>query len=245
MTQSQWGRKIGVLTPATNVTVENELWSMRVEPATIATARIIIDAVDWTAPDGLQRFVEGVNARLPETAKRLQCKPDSLLLGISSSNLWGGLEGNRQIKASIKADTGLDMTTPVDAMLAAQHTLKFTRIGVVTPYPAVADEKIVAFFKEFGVEVVAQKSLHCTNPIEIGDVSEAVLRECLREVNVPEAQALVQLGTDLRMASVAAQAEGWLGKPTLSVNATTWWHCLRSNDIRARISGWGQLLAEH
>ena len=242
---SQWGRKIGVLTPATNVTVENELWSMRVDGATIATARIIIDAVDWTAPDGLQRFVEGVNARLPETAQRLQCRPDSLLLGISSSNLWGGLEGNRQIKATIMKDTGLEMITPVDAMVEAQRTLKFTRIGVVTPYPAVADAKIVAFFKEFGVEVVAQKSLHCTNAIEIGEVSEEVLRESLREVNVPQAQALVQLGTDLRMARVAAQAECWLGKPTLSVNATTWWHCLRSNDIRSRISGWGQLLAAH
>lgn len=242
---SQWGLKIGVLTPATNVTVESELWSMRVPQATIASARIQIDAVDWTAPDGLQRFVEGVNARLPQTARQLQCRPDVLLMGISSSNLWGGLAGNEQIKATMRRETGLELITPVDALLAAQRRLNFRRIAVLTPYPAVADAKVVAFFKEFGVDVVAQKSLHATNAIEIAEFSEDMLRQCVSEVDTGDAEAIVQLGTDLRMARVAAEAEGWLGKPALSINATTWWHCLRANDIHARIAGWGQLLAAH
>ena len=48
-----WGLKIGVMTPGTNLTVEEEFWSMRVRDATMATARIVIDEVDWTQRTGL------------------------------------------------------------------------------------------------------------------------------------------------------------------------------------------------
>ena len=239
-----WGLKIGVLTPATNLTVEEELWSMRVRGVTQATARIVIDTVDWTAPDGIEKFVKNVNERLPETAARvMQAQPDVLLLGISSSNLWGGLKSNDAIKAAIRDQTGLEMVTPVDAIVRIAHLYSVRRIGVVTPYPEAADARVVEFFSEFGVEVVAQKGLRMTSPVAIGEVSEATLRAALTEVCRPGIDALFQLGTDLKMARVAAQAEGWLGKPTISVNTATWWHALRSSGISEQIEGWGDLLA--
>jgi maleate isomerase len=241
-----WGLKIGVLTPATNVTVEEELWSMRVRGATQATARIVIDTVDWTAPDGIEKFVKNVNERVPETATRMmQANPDVLMLGISSSNLWGGLKSNEELKAAIRTQTGREMLTPVDAVVRIAKLYDVHKIGVVTPYPEAADAKIVEFFAEFGVEVIAQKGLRLTSPGAIGEVSEDTLRKALAEVCVPGVEGLFQLGTDLKMAQVAAQAEGWLGKPTISVNTATWWHTLRSSGIKAQIEGWGDLLENH
>jgi maleate isomerase len=241
-----WGLKIGVMTPGTNLTVEEEFWSMRVRGATMATARIVIDQVDWTKHDGLERFVKDVNKRLPETAKRVaQVEPDLLTVGISSSNLWGGLAGNDEIKKKLEKETGIRVVTPVDAVVKIAEIYGVKKIGVITPYPEIADEKIVEFFSEFGVTVVAQKGLRITSPLKIGEVSPEALIDALNEVNVPEAEAVFQLGTDLKFAKVAAESESWLGKPTISINTATWWHTLRVGGNTQQLTGWGNLFAEH
>ncbi|QDE88206.1 hypothetical protein BHS06_04145 [Myxococcus xanthus] len=241
-----WGKKLGLLTPATNLTVEDELWRMRVEEVTIATARIVIDQVEWKTEQDLERFVLGVAERLPETTTRvMQAQPNGLLLGISSSNLWGGIKTNTEMKARARRDTGLELTTPVDAMIEGLDVFKARRIGVVTPYPELADAQVVSFFKEIGVEVVAQKGLRCKSARDIAEVPPAVLRDALCQVRVKGVEALVTLGTDLKISRVAAEAERWLGLPVLAVNATTWWCALRQQGVTARLLGWGTLLEDH
>ena len=56
---------------------------------------------------------------------------------------------------------------------------------------------------------------------------------------------ILQAGTNLYFAELAAQLEKELGKPVLSINALTFWHALRTNGIADRIAGFGSLLAEH
>jgi maleate isomerase len=56
--------------------------------------------------------------------------------------------------------------------------------------------------------------------------------------------ALVQVGTNLSMARLAAAAELWLGKPVIAINTATYWHGLRACGIADRISGFGRLMAE-
>lgn len=245
--QSQnWGRKVGVLTPATNLTVEEELWSMRVPGTTLATARIEIAQVQWQAPADLRTFVHGVVAAIPAAiAQVAQAAPDILLLGISISVLWDGLAGNAALKAQARAASGLELITPVDALAQALRLLGATRIGVVTPYPELADAKVVEFFGALGVTVLAQRGLRCRSALAIGEVAAAPIRQAFAEVCVPGVDALVQLGTDLKGGRVGAQAEAELGVPVLCVNPTTWWHALRSLGIGATIDGWGALLAGH
>lgn len=245
MTSPVWGTKIGVLTPGTNLTVESELWAMQVASATVATARIHIDQIAWEKPDDLRRFVEGVTAQLVTTAAQLQVMPDVLMLGISSSPLWDGLAGNQAIKETVSAATGLKLVTPVDAFQSALQILGVTRIGVVTPYPEIADDKIVQFFAEMSVEVLQQHSLRCTSAQAIGEVPPKDLVAAFEAARVDGVQALVQLGTDLRTALVAAQAELWLGLPVLAANTTTWWGTLRAAGVADTLPGWGTLLADH
>ena len=59
------------------------------------------------------------------------------------------------------------------------------------------------------------------------------------------ADAIVQAGTDLAMADVAAEAEHWLGIPVIAINVATYWSALRENGIADRLPGFGALLAEH
>jgi maleate isomerase len=57
--------------------------------------------------------------------------------------------------------------------------------------------------------------------------------------------AIVQCGTNLAFAKVAAMAEFWLEKPVVAINTATYWHALRSNGIMDRVAGFGALLSEH
>jgi maleate isomerase len=54
----------------------------------------------------------------------------------------------------------------------------------------------------------------------------------------------VQVGTNLSMVRLAAAAELWLGKPVIAINAATYWHALRQNQIADKIAGLGRLLEE-
>ena len=66
-----------------------------------------------------------------------------------------------------------------------------------------------------------------------------VLRERLIELNSPDIDAIVQVGTNLSMVHLAAAAEMWLGKPVIAINTATYWHALRQNKIKRQDSGAG------
>jgi len=67
----------------------------------------------------------------------------------------------------------------------------------------------------------------------------------LRELDGPDVDAIIQVGTNLSMVRLAAEAEGWLGKPVIAINTATYWHALRANGINDRIEGFGRLLTDH
>jgi maleate isomerase len=79
----------------------------------------------------------------------------------------------------------------------------------------------------------------------IAHVTEQELRDAIREVDGPEVDAIVQVGTNLAMARLAATAEFWLDKPVLAINTATYWWALRDNGIADKIDGFGSLLLDH
>jgi maleate isomerase len=53
------------------------------------------------------------------------------------------------------------------------------------------------------------------------------------------------VGTDLVMAHLADEAERWLGKPVIAVNAAMLWHSLRARGMADQMRDFGSLLREH
>jgi maleate isomerase len=66
----------------------------------------------------------------------------------------------------------------------------------------------------------------------------------LLELDGPDIDAIVQVGTNLPNLETAASAERWLDKPVLSINAVTYWDTLRRLGIEDRIYGYGRILEE-
>ena len=75
--------------------------------------------------------------------------------------------------------------------------------------------------------------------------SAAVLRAAIRAVDGPGVVTIVQVGTNLACAAVAAEAERWLNKPIIAINTATYWHALRQNGFFDQRPGCGTLLADY
>ncbi|MFE9581515.1 arylmalonate decarboxylase [Nocardia sp. NPDC006044] len=241
-----WRAKFGVLAPSTNTVVEPDFARMSVPGVTTHFGRIHIRDQNMGDDAGMDRLLDQIRAEMDATCARvLTCAPDYMVMGMSAETFWGGVEGNQKFVRQIHDATGLSVATGAEACRRALTLNGATRIGVVTPYQPIGDQNVVRFFGELGFEVAAIKGLRCPTAVSIAHVTEARLRDALREVDSDRVDALVQCGTNLSMVGLADAAERWLGKPVIAINAATWWMALRDNGIHDRVDGAGALLRDH
>ena len=69
--------------------------------------------------------------------------------------------------------------------------------------------------------------------------------EARRAAAVSLGDAIIQAGTNLAFAEVAAIAEFWLEKPVIAINTATYWHALRSMGMMDQMNGFGTLLSNY
>jgi len=241
-----WRRKFGVLAPSTNTVVEPDFARMGVPGVTAHFGRIHIRDQNMNDDEGMRRLLDQIRAEMAATCERVMtCEPDYMVMGMSAETFWEGVEGNKRFVEQIRGLTGLEVATGAEACRRALEMYGAKKIGVVTPYQPVGDANVVRFFGELGFEVTAIKGLRCPTAVSIAHVTEKTLREAILEVDGDEIDAIVQCGTNLSMVGLADEAERWLGKPVIAINAATWWMALRDNGITDRVEGAGSLLRDH
>ena len=174
-----------------------------------------------------------LRARLPRDG---DVGPD--LLGRAGTATRRSWSGARRL-------TGLGVTTGAEACADALSTLGVRRIAVLTPYQPIMREQIVRFFEESGFPVTRYVDLECPSATAIAAVTPGELREVLRDIDGPDVDAIVQVGTNLSMVGLAAEAESWLGKPVIAINTAIIWHAYRAIGVEDRIYGCGALLRDH
>jgi maleate isomerase len=76
-------------------------------------------------------------------------------------------------------------------------------------------------------------------------VTEGTLRAVIDELDGPDIDAIVQVGTNLSMVRLADQAEREIEKPVIAINAAILWSALRAYGITDQYPGFGALLREH
>jgi maleate isomerase len=241
-----WRKKFAVIAPSTNTIVEPDFHRMAVPGVTSHMSRIYIRDQKLGSDKDFLGLLDQIREEIGHAIARVMtCEPDHMVMGMSAETFWDGLEGNRKFVQRVKDLSGLEVATGAEACEKALGIFKAKRIGVVTPYQPIGDENVVRFFGDLGFEVKRIKGLKCPTAVAIAHVSEDTLRDALREVDGDDVDALVQVGTNLSMVRLADEAERWLKKPVVAINAATWWLALRQNGIKDRIEGCGSLLRDH
>jgi maleate isomerase len=238
--------KWGVLVPSTNTVVEPDFYAMAPPGVTLHTARITITDQRIGDDAAFAQLMEQIRAAIGRAVGDVMtCEPDYLVMGMSSETFWGGREGNRAFEERIRELSGLPIATGAAACERALRTLGVRRVAVLTPYQPVGDAQVRRFFGECGFDVVALTGLRCPTAVSIAQQDEATLRRVLGALDQPGVEAIVQVGTNLSMVRLADEAERWLGKPVIAINAAIFWYALRQNGILDRRPGLGCLLREH
>ena len=245
-----WRKVFAVIGPSTNTVVQPDMEAMRPVGVTnqyrdiyVENPKALSDA-DFMA--GAAKISEGMREAL-RTA--VTCSPDYLVLGVSAISFIGGRAGCDTFVQQVHDFTGLQISVGSRACVAALQASgaspgSIRRIAFLSPYYPAANAHVRGFFEEHGYEVKRDICLRCTSWTDIARQPESRLVQALRELDGDDVDAIVQVGTNLSMARLAAAAEGGLGKPVIAINTATYWHALRANGITDPVQGFGRLLAE-
>ena len=240
--------KFGVLAPSTNTSVQPEFDAMRPWGVTHHHSRLVIPDTRVTDDRSFMRMMDNIRGALfPALEAVMTCHPDHVVLGMSAETFWDGLDGATELQRKLEKAARRPVAMGSDACQAALRAYGkgIKRLGIITPYMPVGDKQVHRFFTDCGFEVVNLLGLKCKSPVLIAHESKKTLRDAIMKVNRGKVDAIVQVGTNLAMAEVAAMAEFWLDKPVLAINTATYWWALRQNGIKDKVHGWGSLLAEY
>jgi len=241
-----WRKKFAVLVPSTNTSVQPEFDAMRPTGVTNHISRIRIPNSPLTNDEDFRLLVEKIGAaQLEAVDSAMTCEPDAIVLGISVETFWGGRAASEKLTAELEAHTGCGVVGGAGACDAAFKALHIKRIGVLTPYFPVGDGNVRRFFEESGYSVVRLKGLKCASPTAIAHVQPGELRATADELDGDDVDAVIQVGTNLAFAAVAAKMEAERKKPILAINTAIYWHALRMNGVADKVDGWGSLLEAH
>jgi maleate isomerase len=238
-------KKIGIVVPSTNTVVQPESEVLRPRGVTNHIGRLTVKERPLVTEQAFMEHVaamrEGIGAAIDQV---MTCAPDHLIMGVALEAFWGGVAAADRLQADLAARAGVGVSMGSTATVAALEAFGARKIAVLTPHQPRGDEMVRAYFVEAGYELIRLKGLKCASPTMIAQVTESELIQALGELDGPDIDALVQVGTNLPNLDIAAAAERWFGKPVLSINAVTYWDALRRMGIPDRVYGFGRILEE-
>ncbi|MEV7026239.1 arylmalonate decarboxylase [Kitasatospora sp. NPDC093558] len=237
--------KVGVIVPATNTSAQPEMEAMRPAGVTNHTSRM--PTQDLSIADDVGSLISSYRDATHRAIEHLTpCSPHCVVIGFSPEIYWDGPGAHERVLASMKsAAGGVPVTMSPDALREALDAHEARRIALITPYVPAGDDTASRFFTDTGYDVVTVRGLGCSNPARIAHVSETQLRDTIKDIDTDAVDAIVQIGTNVALARLAATAETWIGKPVISNNTALYWHALRHNGIEDRVHGLGSLLSHH
>src|SRR4051794_31134635 len=200
-----WRLKIGVLVPSTNTSVQPEYDAMRPVGVTNHMRGFRIPNAPTRTDAEFERQLENMRATMVDAMDEvLTLEPNHVILATAAESA-GGVSGATILRARLLSKSGgkVGVTLGAHAIEAALKRYGgIRRIGLVTPYMPAGDQKASRFFADCGFEVAQVKGLKAGSPVLIAHISEQKLREAIMDVDGPDVDAVVLVGTNLPMSRV-------------------------------------------
>jgi maleate isomerase len=249
-------RKFGLFIPATNTSMEHELWSIifknqgpdGLKGVGLHTANFLTPKLQLKTEEDLieykNQFLGGLRTAVDGA---LLAEPQYLIMGMSLEHIIGGIKEIRAPMVDLEAYSGLSWATWHDAIQAALDKYGAKRIGLITPFDKKGNESATQMFEEMGFEVVSSVGFSCANALHIAHVPDWAKEKAILELLANDENrldAVVQCGTNMSLIDVSEKLEPVIGIPILGINAVTFWYALRENGFEGPLAGAGRLLRE-
>ena len=235
--------RIGIVVPSTNTSCQPESERLRPDGVTNQVGRISIQERPLTSEQAFMEHVQAMRDGMRGAIDQIMtCRPTHVVMGVALEAFWGGVRAADVLQAELAARAGVGVSMGSTATVAALQRFGAKRIAVLTPHQPRGDEQVRRYFEEAGYTIPRLTGLKCPSPVQIAHVTRQQVTDALRGLDGDDVDALVQVGTNLAAIDVCAEAERWLGKPVLAINAVTYWDALRRCGIDDAVHGCGSVL---
>lgn len=234
--------RLGMLTPSSNTALEPITCAMLagVSDVTAHFSRFKVTEIALS-DTALRQFDDSEILRAAELLAH--AKVDVIAWNGTSAS-WLGFDRDERLCERITAATGIQACTTVLVYRDLLRRLAAKRIGLVTPYTADVQDKIIANWGSQRLSCTAERHLSLQDNFSFAEVAEAEVARLIEEVIHEGCDAVAVVCTNMRGAAAAAPLERKHGVPVLDSIAVTLWACLAATDVDpARIRGWGSLFA--
>jgi len=241
-----WRRLFGVLGPSTNTTVQPDYDDMRPPGVTNHYSRIYTPNAKAISDETFYAATQVIGQNVLDAVRSVMtCEPHYLVMGMSAVTFYGGRKGADDFIQKVEAEAGIGISVGSHSCTEALRAYGgVKRIAFFSPYYPVANAAVRQYFTDMGSEVKGDVPLRAPSWTGIAQIPEKTVVATIHELDGPDVDAIVQVGTNLSAVRACAAAELILGKPVIAINAATYWHALRANGIEDRVYGFGRLLAE-
>ena len=233
--------RLGMLTPSSNTALEPITYAMLagVEDVSVHFSRFKVTEIALSDA-ATRQFDAGEILRAAELLAH--AKVDVIAWNGTSAS-WLGFDRDERLCERITEATGIRACTTVLGYRDLFQRLPAARIGLVSPYTADVQSRIMTNWGSQGLNCVAERHLSLADNFSFAEVPEAEIARLIEEV-VREggADAAVVLCTNMRGAGVAERLERKLGAGVFDSIAVTLWACLIATGVDPSVvRGWGSV----
>lgn len=237
-------RRIGLLVPSSNVTMETELPELfrRLEAPerfTFHSARMRMTSV---TPEALAAMNAQGESRAAELADA-ECDvlAYACLVALMVSGPGAHLDAERRLHKAAGGAT--PVVTSAGALVDGIHALGVERVAMIAPYAPPLTAKVVDYLRDADIDVADAISLHVTDNCAVGRLDPGDLVRHAERLDLRRAEAIV-LSACVQMPSLTAipVVEQQSGLPTLSAAVATTRALLEALGLTPQLPGAGALL---
>ncbi len=237
-------KKIGMLTPSSNTTLEPICSSMVCgleEMVTMHYGRFRVTKISLEE-DALSQFD---TAPMLEASKLLADADVDVIAWNGTSGGWLGFDVDRRLCAEIERETGIPATTSMLSQLKAFQQYDVKTIHLITPYTEDINELLIKEYEKSGIKVINSVCLGQFVNRSFALVSQEKIQEMFQEVCKDKADGISVVCTNLpAMWSVPAMEEKY-GITVYDTINTVVWDAMKMVGINpALVRGWGELFSK-
>jgi maleate isomerase len=198
--------------------LERDLWRWESDRVSWHSGRVADRRYDPSDPASHAASVGALSDAVGDAIVAISAvRPRLIVVGLSAAPFKGGVAEHACWKRDLAALAGMPVVTLGDGI--EQAVAPFRSVSLLTPLHPAANEPIARYLEELGLTVERDVGLACADTAAIAAVTPAELRTAVRDIDGPDVDAIVQVGTNLDFVSVAAELATELGKPVIAANA--------------------------
>jgi maleate cis-trans isomerase len=211
--------RVGLMVPANNTTMEQELVAWLPEGTSCMTLRIPRGKGQLTLAD-----IPAYVARATTLAGALTDEPlDIVIYGCTAAGILAGPRRDAEIAASLARITGKPVVTTAGSMVDALHHAGAKDIALVTPYQELVNERLQAFLLASGINVRKLSSFGAASTDELAEISGEKIVGLARETMDDDCDALFIACSQLPTYAILGGLAQEFRRPVLSsIQATAW-----------------------